>query len=88
MASVAQTAGRPTARACLFGFNLIGLGVGPTLVGALTDFAFDDESKVGYSLAIIVIVASGAAFVAMRLALRRLRGAVTLAQGAAASTAA
>ena len=66
--------------ACLFVFNLIGLGIGPTLVGALTDFAFGDESKVGHSLAIIVIVASGAAFVAMRLALPRLRGAVGEAQ--------
>jgi len=68
--------------ACLFVFNLIGLGVGPTLVGALTDFAFGDESKVGYSLGLVVIVASGAAFVAMRLALRRLRGAVGQAQAA------
>jgi MFS family permease len=74
--------------ACLFVFSLIGLGVGPTLVGALTDFAFHDESKVGYSLAIIVIVASGAALVAMRLALPRLRGAVAKAQGAEAPEAA
>ncbi len=36
--------------------NLIGLGLGPTAVALLTDYAFGDESKLRYSLLIVAFV--------------------------------
>jgi hypothetical protein len=65
----------------MFIFNIIGFGAGPAVVGALTDFLFKDESKVGMSLAIVVIGGATVAFVAMRAALGALDRAVTVAQG-------
>ncbi|MDD3444932.1 MAG: MFS transporter [Zavarzinia sp.] len=41
----------------LFIVNLIGLGLGPTAVALATDFVFQDEAKVGYSLALIAGIA-------------------------------
>jgi MFS family permease len=37
----------------LFVINLVGIGLGPFLVGYLTDNAFHDEAAVGRSLAIV-----------------------------------
>jgi MFS family permease len=65
----------------MFIFNIIGFGAGPAVVGALTDFLFKDEGKVGMSLAIVVIGGATVAFVAMRAALGALDRAVTVAQG-------
>lgn len=62
----------------MFVTNIVGFGAGPTIVGALTDFLFGDESMIGYSLAIIVIGGSAMAFVAMRLALPHLRQAISV----------
>jgi MFS family permease len=64
----------------MFIYNIIGFGVGPAIVGALTDFLFRDESKVGMSLAIVVIGGSGIAFLMMRAALGRLDRAIAAVQ--------
>ena len=36
----------------LFFINLVGLGLGPVIVGVITDYGFGDEAMVGNSLAI------------------------------------
>jgi MFS family permease len=41
----------------LFVINLIGMGLGPTLVAALTEDVFHDQKAVGYSLLIVGVVA-------------------------------
>jgi hypothetical protein len=41
----------------LFSINLIGLGIGPTAVGALTQYAFRSDAAVRYSLVIVTSVA-------------------------------
>ena len=45
----------------LFSINLIGLGIGPTAVGALTQYAFGRDDAVRYSLVIVTTVACGLA---------------------------
>ncbi len=67
----------------MFVFNILGFGAGPAIVGALTDFVFKDESKLGWSLAIVVIGSSALALVCMRLALRYLGPAVAAREAAA-----
>jgi len=47
----------------LFIVNLIGLGIGPTAVAVFTDFAFADDAKVGWSLAIVMGAAQLVSFV-------------------------
>jgi len=64
----------------MFIFNIIGFGAGPAIVGAITDFLFKDESKIGMSLAIVVISGATIAFVVMRAALGALDRAVAAAQ--------
>ena len=54
--------------------NGIGLGLGPTLVGALTDFVMRDEARLGDALTILFAVLAPAAALAMwlgRLSMRR-----------------
>jgi hypothetical protein len=41
----------------LFSINLIGLGIGPTAVGALTQYVFGRDDAVRYSLVIVTSVA-------------------------------
>jgi MFS family permease len=41
----------------LFAINLIGMGLGPTLVAALTEDVFHDKTAVGYSLLIVGVAA-------------------------------
>lgn len=64
----------------MFVFNVLGFGAGPAIVGALTDFLFHDQAKVGMSLAIVVIGGAALGFVTMRLALPRLAAAVAARQ--------
>jgi MFS family permease len=64
----------------MFIFNIVGFGAGPAIVGAITDFLFKDESKIGMSLAIVVISGAAIAFVVMRAALGALDRAVAAAQ--------
>lgn len=51
-------------------------GLGPPLVGALTDYLFADESKVGWSLTLLLCTAIPLAIVALRMCLPGLRRAV------------
>jgi MFS family permease len=39
----------------LFILNLIGLGLGPTSVALFTDFVFQDESAIRYSLVLLIL---------------------------------
>ena len=62
-----------TARGQVAGFyiaalTVLGQGVGPPLVGALTDFVFADEAMLGRSLMIVTIVGIIIAFVALQFA--------------------
>lgn len=40
----------------LFGTNLLGLGIGPTIVAVITDYGFGDPGALRYSLAIFAVV--------------------------------
>jgi MFS family permease len=54
---------------------LIG-GIGPPLIGALTDYVFHDEAKVGWSLTLLLGLAIPGAIVALRMCLPGLRHAI------------
>ncbi len=54
----------------LFSINLIGLGIGPTAVGALTQYAFRSDEAVRYSLVIVTSVACALAAVLLNGALK------------------
>jgi hypothetical protein len=54
----------------LFSINLIGLGIGPTAVGALTQHVFGRDDAVRYSLVIVTSVACALAAVIISLALK------------------
>lgn len=49
----------------LFAVNLIGLGVGPTIVAVITDYGFGDPAAVKYSLSIFAIVISSLAILSL-----------------------
>ncbi len=70
----------------MFITNIVGFGVGPAIVGALTDFLFRDEAAIGRSLAVVVIGGSAIALLALRLALPPLRRAIGELQGDGAGT--
>jgi MFS family permease len=55
-------------------------GLGPLLVGAITDFLFRDEARLGSSLAIMMVVTIPVALVCMRISLPPLRRAVERAE--------
>ena len=57
-------------------FTVLGQGVGPPLVGAITDFVFRDEARLGDSLAIVTVGGIIIAFAALQIALRFVRGAI------------
>jgi MFS family permease len=46
----------------LFGFNVIGVGLGPSILAFLTDYVFRDESQIRYALATCYAVISPIAF--------------------------
>ena len=54
----------------LFSINLIGLGIGPTAVGALTQYAFRSDAAVRYSLVIVTSAACALAAVFLYGALK------------------
>jgi MFS family permease len=68
--------------------NVIGPGLGPLVVGALTDFVFRDETRLGHSLALTLGVCMPVALLLLWSSLRDLRRAVGEAEArtAAAST--
>jgi len=60
----------------LFVVTLIGLGVGPTAVALMTDFVFQDDGALRYSLLIISVVSSLLALVLLLASLRPYRESV------------
>lgn len=72
----------------LFVFTTLGMGAGPALVGAITDFVFGDESRIGTSLMIVILTCYSLAFVAMRWSLRYLGPSIRRAEAATAAGAA
>jgi MFS family permease len=57
----------------LFVITMIGQGFGPTLVASITDYGFKDASKVGWSMAIVSVVAMTTALILFRFVLRIIR---------------
>lgn len=51
----------------LFVVSLVGLGLGPVAVGAITDFGFGDPAKVGWSIATLVAIGGVSAIVLLNL---------------------
>ena len=47
----------------LFGFNVIGVGLGPTILALITDYGFGDENQIRYALASCSLVISPIAFI-------------------------
>jgi MFS family permease len=62
--------------AYLFIFNLIGTGVGPTLVGALTTYVFHDEAKTGWSIALNALSVCPRAILCLGVAMAPMRRAM------------
>ena len=54
-------------------FNLLGLGLGPSIVAAFTDFVFRDETRVGSSIALTFIIFAPLAMIAMFSATKAMR---------------
>jgi hypothetical protein len=59
-----------------FTVNLIGLGIGPSAVAWCTDYLFQDESKVGWSLLVVGVTAHVGAGIAFACGLRPYRESV------------
>ena len=57
----------------LFTLNILGLGVGPTLVAVLTDYVFRDPADLRYSLAIVGVFACTIGLLLSIYAMRQLR---------------
>ncbi len=57
----------------LFLVAVVSMGVGPTLIGAMTDYVFRDPQKLGLSLACMLISSVLIATVCLRLVLRELK---------------
>lgn len=60
----------------LFILNLIGIGLGPTLVALFTDFVFHDELMIRYSLVLLYLVGGGIGLLLSYLALKPYRLAI------------
>lgn len=60
----------------LFVFTILGLGAGPAIVAALTEYVFHDEGALGQSLGLVVTVCSVIALISFRMALRYLAPAI------------
>lgn len=60
----------------LFVMILLGIGAGPSVVAAFTDFIFQDDAKVGYSLALIFVLACPLSALALHLGRPAMRCAV------------
>lgn len=64
--------------------NGLGLGLGPPLVGALTDFVFHDEARLGTSIALLFGVLGPTAAIILAFGMRHMRDAVIEAESLAA----
>ena len=74
MVTPPQLRGRVTAITSI-PIALVG-SLGPLLVGAITDFVFRDEAKVGWSLALVMTVMIPATILCLRKCLPALRDAI------------
>lgn len=82
MVAPSSMRGRLTA-AYAASFTILGQGLGPTVVAAITDYGFRDESRLGASLAIVSLTCIVTALVAVIWALSQVRGAIQDADGPA-----
>lgn len=60
----------------LFILNLIGIGLGPTLVAVFTDYLFKDESMLRYSLCLLYLIGGGLGLLCTLLAIKPYRAAL------------
>lgn len=60
----------------LFVFTLLGIGLGPTLIGAITTFVFRDDAMLGWAIAAAAAILLPAAMLALFLGLKPMREAV------------
>lgn len=60
----------------LFILNLIGIGLGPTLVAVFTDYLFKDEAMIKYSISLLYFIGGGTSLLLTYLALKPYREAV------------
>ncbi len=56
----------------LFVFTILGLGAGPAMVAALTQYVFGSEAMLGQALAMVVVTGAVVALISFRMALRYL----------------
>ena len=54
----------------LFILNLIGIGMGPTLVAVFTDYLFKDENMIRYSISLLYFIGGGISLVLIFLVLK------------------
>ncbi len=64
--------------------NAVGIGIGPTLVAPITDYAFEDPGKIRYSLSMVGGVSLVLAFVLLLVGLKYYRGLMVKLEGSAA----
>lgn len=65
--------------------NLIGIGVGPTAIALITEYVFEDAQAVGWSIALVGMVACGMSAVIITAGLRGFRAATAQANMASAA---
>ena len=68
--------------------NAVGIGIGPTLVAALTDYTFEDPNMIRYSLSVVGGVSRAIAFVLFLVGLKYYRDLMTRREGAPVADAA
>jgi hypothetical protein len=56
----------------LFSINILGLGLGSTVVGLITDFLFQDEAKVGWSISLAIGIEVPLAILFMLIGMKKL----------------
>jgi MFS family permease len=61
--------------------TLVGLGVGPTVIGIMTDYVFQDPGDIRYSMSVVIGMAAPLMVVMMLLAMKPYRRFHALAQG-------
>ncbi|WP_097092316.1 MFS transporter [Novosphingobium sp. Chol11] len=64
-------------------FTLLGIGLGPLVVGAMTTYIFADDAMLGWSIALTSAVLLPAAMLALGCALRPMRDAIAATEGGA-----
>lgn len=61
-------------------YGILGMGLGPAAIGAITDFVFNDPQKIGWSLALLSGVAMPLGAILLRMAMKPLRAAIATAE--------